>query len=120
MKTIDGYEFWKRIDEINPFSTVKKLIDTCHLDYNTIKKQRSDLRVPKVDTILCFSKTLNTSMEFLLTGETTQDIKKYPARIEKLADKLSKISEIHLLSVENIIEAIPEEENEVSNKAQIS
>jgi len=76
--------------------------------------------VPKVDTILCFSKKLNTSMEFLLTGETNQEIKKYTARIEKLADKLSKISEIHLLSVENIIEAIPIESNEVGSKAQIS
>lgn len=118
MKKIEGYEFWKRLDQLNSYSTLKKLVDVCGLDYNTIKKQRTDVRVPKVDTIYSFATELNTSIEFLISGKDNSSNSSYPPRIKKIADKLCNVAELHLLSIESIVDTLPLET--VENKAQIS
>lgn len=118
MKKIDGYEFWKRLDQLNSYSTLKKLVEVCKLDYNTIKKQRTDVRVPKVDTIYVFATELNTSIEFLISGEKNSPTNSYPPRIKKIADKLCNVAELHLLSIESIVETLPVET--VDSKVQIS
>lgn len=39
-----GYEFWKRVDDLNPYSTCKELSEKIGLGYNTVKRQRSENR----------------------------------------------------------------------------
>ncbi|MBN2756005.1 MAG: hypothetical protein JXR51_02435 [Bacteroidales bacterium] len=120
MKEITADNFWERVDALRQKKTIKALTEELGIEYESIRVQRTRHRYPNPEHMLLIANGLNTSLEFLLSGETTQNIKKYPARIEKLADKLSKISEIHLLSVENIIEAIPVESNEAGSKTKIS
>lgn len=74
-------DFWSRVDSLNPYPTLTKLISRAELDYDMIKRQRFDNRVPKTADAYRIAKVLNTSIEFLLTGIEPQ---KLPDRIEKI------------------------------------
>lgn len=106
MQTQTGKNFWERVDNLNPFTSIKKLANVANIDYNTIKKQRSELRYPKVDIIISISKVLNCSVDYLVTGEV--EIKKnYPVQIEKIADKLCMVSEEDLTLIKRNVELLP-------------
>ncbi|MBK5201536.1 MAG: hypothetical protein JJE21_08410 [Spirochaetaceae bacterium] len=106
MQTQTGKDFWERVDKLNPFTSIKKLAIVANIDYNTIKKQRSELRFPKVGTIILISKVLNCSVDYLVTGKL--EIKKnYPTQIEKIADKLCIVSEEDLTLIKRNVELLP-------------
>lgn len=65
---MDAYSFWTRVDEKNPFATLKKLTDECGIDYRRVKKNRSDGRLPNLEDAYLLSLHTSTSMEYLLTG----------------------------------------------------
>ena len=78
---INGNDFWKRVDNLNPYPTITKLIAATGLDYGLVKKQRFDGRVPKTADSYKIASILNTSVEFLLTGIEPL---KHTDRIEKI------------------------------------
>jgi hypothetical protein len=121
MNEFEADKFWERVDFLRNKKTLKALTKELGIEYETIRVQRTRHRFPKPEYMYLFSKALNTSIEYLLTGEINQVNNTYPARIEKIADKLCQISEIHLLSIENLIETIPiETKEETHRKVQIS
>lgn len=65
-------DFWSRVDSLNPYPTLAELISRAELDYNLIKRQRFDNRVPKTADAYRIAKVLNTSIEYLLTGTEPQ------------------------------------------------
>ena len=69
---MDAYSFWKRVDACNPFSTVKKLSEVCGIDYNRVKKNRSDMRLPNLEDAYALARILKVSLEFLITGEDSR------------------------------------------------
>ena len=83
---IEAVTLWKRIDDLNPYKTLKRLSDETGLDYRNIKKQRYLDRIPKSEDLYQIASKLNCSMEYLLTGV---EFKTYPERIEKIALKLT-------------------------------
>lgn len=114
MNKLDGKFFWKRIDDLNPYKSVKMLMDKASVDYNTIKKQRSELRYPKIETIIAIANTLDCSLDYLLLREVKQKQKKsYPIRIEVIADKLCKVSDQNLSLIENTISLMPIEDKSI-------
>lgn len=86
---INGEDFWKRVDKINPYPTIAKLISITDIDYGLIKKQRFDRRIPKTADSYEIAKALNTSLEFLLTGIEPM---KLPDRIEKIVFYLEHLA----------------------------
>lgn len=62
-----AFSFWKRVDSLNK----KKLNELCveaNLDYNKVKHNRSDVRLMNCIETLAIAKSLNTTVEYLLTG----------------------------------------------------
>lgn len=88
---MDAYEFWKRVDEKNPYNTVKQLTDLSGIEYSRVKRNRSDERMPSVEDVYKLSSTLNIPMEYLLTGETKQVF--YSPRVRAIAEALEKDEE---------------------------
>lgn len=68
-----GYEFWKKVDELNPFSTIKELSEKVGLEYNTAKRQRSENRAPKRRFIEAIAKELGIAPNVLFEPEESID-----------------------------------------------
>ena len=66
---MDAFLFWKRLDNSNPYPTLKRLTDECGIDYRRVKKNRSDNRLPNLEDAYLFSSTMNVQLEYLLTGK---------------------------------------------------
>ena len=73
---INGFEFWKLIDRVNPYKSISKLAEVAGINYHNIKQQRTDCRMPKTEDLYKLAKALNKSMEFLITGE--EELEKPP------------------------------------------
>ena len=98
---MDGYHFWKQIDEINPYGTAAELSKRMGINYYAMKQWRADSRIPKAETLLSLSHVLNRSIEFLLTGS---DAKRYSERVERIADACQMAaSEEELFVVEKVL-----------------
>ena len=65
---ISALGFWNRVDESNS-STLKELCIKAGVDYKRVMHNRTDCRVPKAEDMLNLSKSLNVSIEYLLTGQ---------------------------------------------------
>lgn len=107
MNTLDGKKFWMQIDTLNPYKSVKMLMEKSSIDYNTIKKQRSELRFPKVETIVALANELNCSLDFLLQRKFEDQKKVYPKRINIIADKLCNVYEQDLVYIERSVQLLP-------------
>ncbi len=98
---MDGYRFWKQIDNINPYGSAAALAKQMGVTYYAMKQWRADSRIPKAETLLQLSKTLNKSIEFLLTGEEKN---RYSDRVERIASRCQySATETQLFMVEQIL-----------------
>jgi len=113
MDKLNGNFFWKQVDELNPYKSIKMLMDKSSIDYNTIKKQRSELRFPKIEIILAIANELNCSLDLLLERDFKPSQITYPKRIKAIADKLCNVSEMDLSLIERSVELLPLEEQSV-------
>ena len=71
---MDAYRFWKNVDAVSSGITLISLASKANLNYRTIKNQRSSNRMPSLSDAYALAKALNTSIEFLLTGENFQEV----------------------------------------------
>ena len=105
--------FWSRVDRLNPYKTLAKLIASTGLDYGLIKHQKMDNRIPKTMDALKLASALNTTVEYLVTGE---HYKIYPARIERIINNiLYHANEEDLLLIERILRLQKTEEKKDVN-----
>ena len=71
---MDGYLFWKNVDRI---LGQQKLIDAAEkagINYRTIKNQRSDSRLPRLEDAFKIARSLGTTVEYLMTGECVKSV----------------------------------------------
>lgn len=109
----DGKEFWKRVDECNPYKTLGELYEKGNLSKDNMKQQRTDMRLPKTIDVFKLSKAIGKPMEYLLSGE---DTKRYPPRIERIASYLMHFAtEEDFILIERILR-IPGKNNTVSTE----
>lgn len=108
-----GYQFWKSVDERNPYPTALELSKAMGVKYEAMKQWRADSRIPKAEDLLKLSRALHISMETLLTGE---DRTVYPKRIDTIARNcLYRATETDLAMIERILR-IPSEFEVVEKK----
>lgn len=71
MKLLDGFEFWKQIDFLlnKNHLTNLDLSDKAGIVYRTVTTQRNRHSIPNGEQLLRMAKTLNVSIEYLLTGK---------------------------------------------------
>ena len=64
-----SYQFWNRVDLLRGNLQLNDLANKAGIKYQRIKEQRSSGRIPSVEDVYKISTVLNTSIEYLLTGE---------------------------------------------------
>lgn len=76
MKTIDAGLFWDRIDELRNLLELT-LMQVCEneprLVYRTLTQQRTRNILPNVETLALLAKALDTSIDYLVSGEENAD-----------------------------------------------
>lgn len=79
------FEFWKRIDEMRGNTTLNELAEVMDLKEQSLRAMRSQCRYPKRPAIEALARYLNTTADYLMTGN--------PPVIQKTADapELKKI-----------------------------
>ena len=87
---INGYDIWKRVDELNPCKSLAELSRKNGLDYLSMKQQRRDCRLPKTAEFFALSQALNVSMEYLLTGHDSRPLSE-EARLVEGDDELKAL-----------------------------
>lgn len=72
---IDASAFWERFDFLmkEKFSDLGDFCEVAGLNYNTIISQRARKSVPKIEQLLDMSRTLETALDFLISGKETTD-----------------------------------------------
>lgn len=103
---MDGYLFWKNVDRI---LGQQKLIDAAEkagINYRTIKNQRSDSRLPRLEDAFKIARSLGTTVEYLMTGEMEEE--GYPIRIERIIDRCLIASDDDLALVERVLRIEPD------------
>lgn len=109
-----AYEFWKLVDNINPYKTMRGLCEKTGLDYWNTAQQRSKNIVPKAADLITISQAVNRSIDFLLTGVEKRD---YPPRIDRIARQCQFFAtKEDLMLVERILR-IPSEFEAVEKKS---
>ena len=101
---LDGLQFWKRIDAMN-IETLKELCEKNNIDYKRVMHNRTDCRIPKAEDLLAFAYGLNTTIEYLLTGENEKTV--YPERIQRIINSCINASEEDLALVERVLRIEP-------------
>ena len=67
---MNGYDFWTRVDRKKKCSS-KELADKVGMNYSSMLTMRSRCNLPNIEMIIKFSKELGTSIDWLLTGYTS-------------------------------------------------
>lgn len=116
MNKNEGYEFWIRIDAVNPYKTLSELVKIAGLNYGSTKTQRTNNRIPTAFSVYRLAVAIDSSVEYLLTGKIEQK-KIYPNRVEVIANKLRLISEPNLALIEHTINLMPIEQK--TNKVNV-
>ena len=69
-KTENAYAFWNRVDKVSNLSS-KELSLKLEINYRTMLDMRSRCRFPSIENIVRISNILNVSIDWLLTGYTS-------------------------------------------------
>lgn len=102
------------MDKLNPYNTLTKLMKASDVDYEAIKRQRVDNRIPKTMDALKIAEALNTSVEYLVTGEDVAP--SYSNRIKHILFRLQNYAdEEDMKLVERVLRIKEKEEENAGN-----
>ena len=113
-----AFEYWKRVDELLNGMTLKELSDKINLSYATMKDMRSRCRYPKPDTSTKIAQYLNTTVDYLMTGnppvmQKTVDAPELKKIIVTLQEnpKLMPFVEKYIESIKDLVSDTEEKNN---------
>lgn len=64
---------WQRFDLIRGKKKIKTIAEEIGVSVSTLSMAKSQGNFPKIETLYAIAQNLNTTMEYLLTGENTQN-----------------------------------------------
>lgn len=69
-------QFWVRVDNLRSNISLKEIASTANINYNSLRNKRSGkiAILPNLQDSYAIARALNTSIEFLLTGENFQEV----------------------------------------------
>ena len=69
-------QFWVRVDNLISNISLKEIASTANINYNSLRNKRSGkiAILPNLQDSYAIARALNTSIEFLLTGENFQEV----------------------------------------------
>ena len=71
---MDASLFWTRVDELRGNTTLTKMCGDLGMKYTRVRDNRSDSRFPSQEDIIAMAKYLNTSLDYLITGNSNSKI----------------------------------------------
>ena len=71
----DASAFWERVDSLlrQRRINIGEMCLRTNISYNTLITQRTRKSIPKIEQLCDMAKALNTSLDYLVTGEEYQD-----------------------------------------------
>ena len=107
-------DFWERVDNYNPYSTLMELAEHTGCTYTKFRQQRVKHILPKAEDVLAISKELLVTTDFLLTGKKNAIV--YSPRIEEIAKRCQfYATETDIVMIERILR-IPSEYEVIEKK----
>ena len=99
-------DFWKRVEIAQGGISLKDLCLSADLNYDSVRNRKSGLTysLPRLESALAIARALGVSMEYLLTGESSQEPALSP-RVQALALKMEELTDVQLDVIEAAIEA---------------
>lgn len=99
---VDGYQFWKVVDECNPYKTVLELSKKIGAKYTKIRQKRAKGTFPKAVDLYLISKETKSSMEYLMTGKKSSS--SLSPRLERILFRIKySATESDLILIERIL-----------------
>ena len=100
MRVIRAIDIWNRIDSIRntPLTDLCKAVG---VPYARVKRNRTDCRIPSCEDLLALADGLDTTIDFLLTGNQIEA--KYPPRIERIIERCMNADNEDLSLVERVL-----------------
>ena len=96
-----GFYFWKHVDVSRGNRALADIASEAQINYQSLRDQRTNNRLPKLEDAYALAKELGVTLEFLLTGEKEKDA--YPERIQRIIDKCMSAGETDLEIVERVL-----------------
>jgi hypothetical protein len=109
----NAYHFWCRVDEIRGKRELLEIATSSGIKYKSMLVQRSNTTFPKAQDLVALAKELHTSVEWLVSGESSiiQDynlkIIKNNQRLYGIAVEMVNASERQLVAMEEILKINP-------------
>ena len=112
-KEENAYRFWCRVDEVRGRRELLDIALSSGIKYKSMLVQRSNATYPKAPDLVAIAKNLNTTVEWLVSGESSiiQDrCLKFiwnNQRLYKLAVEMAKSSERQIVAMEVLLNINP-------------
>jgi transcriptional regulator with XRE-family HTH domain len=107
---IDAIYFWRRVDELMRRSNLSlgEFSERSGIPYNTLVTQRTRKSIPKIEQLVDMAHTLETSVDYLVTGKETIDplfsLLKANKPVRDLAHRLSHCETSHLHAIDVLLD----------------
>lgn len=89
---MNGEDFWRRVKDLikSQNTTQEWVANSANVSFSNLKQQIFHNRIPVADEAVRIAKALNTSVEYLVTGEQVkQDNSESIELLKKVIEKLS-------------------------------
>ena len=85
---ISADNFWQRVKELikKQNTTQEWVANASNVSFNNFKQQIFHKRIPSADEAVLIAKALNTTVEYLVTGEVTDSSRELSELKEKILD----------------------------------
>lgn len=106
MEEINSIDFWRRIGDSNPYHTLSGLALNAGVNYDYLRQQKSEKKIPNSIDLYRLSISTGKSMEFLLTGRKRESeaIPSLTPRIIRIVKSLASFAtDEDFLLVERIL-----------------
>jgi hypothetical protein len=112
-KIENAYHFWCRVDELRGKRELLEIATSTGIKYKSMLVQRSNTTFPKAQDLVALAKDLNTTVEWLVSGESSiiQDynlkIIRNNQRLYGIAVEMVNASERQLVAMEVLLNINP-------------
>jgi hypothetical protein len=112
-KIENAYHFWCRVDELRGKRELLEIATSSGIKYKSMLVQRSNTTFPKAQDLVALAKDLNTTVEWLVSGESSiiQDynlkIIRNNQRLYGIAVEMVNASERQLVAMEVLLNINP-------------
>ena len=100
MSEAKGFYFWQQIDRCRMNRPLSDIAQEIGMNYQSLRDQRTNNRLPKLEVAYDLARSLHVSVEYLLTGKERAT---FPPRVQTIAIRCLSASDEDLSLVERVL-----------------